>query len=303
MLPQDYASFINIQNNQSYLGDQPSYNYVMVDSDFLLLPVMSDYFLSSPQGQGRAEAFLNQTSALQPGTLRSLLMLNVDHVMNLTMPFANNQTYENLVRIRDANVGNWRDSNTGLGGGKFAFDINTAFVPACLRAIASLAGAGILPSNYSSAAASAEIWETAAPSFFQVPIDAATAQSRLNNYIQQANLTNATVTGAGSLNSTATPSAGFGNATQLIGGMQGQNSTFYALSLKEDGTPVEVLHSDLGFLLEYGNNVSASVIQAVVEAMQPYPAGLLTNVGMVVANAAYDSNTTDIAVRLSAFMQ
>lgn len=58
----------------------------------------------------------------------------------------------------------------------------------------------------------------------------------------------------------------------------------------------QVLNSDLGFVLLYANNVSASIIQATVEAMQPYPRGLLTNVGMVAANAAYDSNTTNIEV-------
>lgn len=101
----DYASFVNLQNNQSYLGNYPSYSYVMVDTDFLLLPVLSEYLLTTPQGQGRAGAFLNSTSGLNTGTLLSLLRLNVDHVMNLSRPFAANQTATNLVRIRDANVG------------------------------------------------------------------------------------------------------------------------------------------------------------------------------------------------------
>lgn len=34
-----------------------------------------------------------------------------------------------------------------------------------------------------------------------------------------------------------------------------------------------MLHSDLGFALLYGNNVSSSLIQATVEALQPYPRG------------------------------
>jgi hypothetical protein len=41
---------------------------------------------------------------------------------------------------------------------------------------------------------------------------------------------------------------------------------------------------------------SEGIIQATIEALQPYPRGLLTNVGMVVANAAYDSNVTNIEV-------
>lgn len=32
-------------------------------------------------------------------------------------------------------VGNWRDSDTGLGLGRIPFDVNTALMPACLRSI------------------------------------------------------------------------------------------------------------------------------------------------------------------------
>lgn len=35
----------------------------------------------------------------------------------------------------------------------------------------------------------------------------------------------------------------------------------------------KVLHSDLGFVLQYGTNVSQGIMQAVVEALQPYPRG------------------------------
>jgi hypothetical protein len=85
-------------------------------------------------------------------------------------------------------------------------------------------------------------------------------------------------------------------AEQIIGGSG--NSTFYALSINRNGSLVEVLNSDLGFVLLYANNVSQGIIQATIQALQPYPRGLLTNVGMVVANAAYDSNVTNIEVSL-----
>lgn len=94
---------------------------------------------------------------------------------------------------------------------------------------------------------------------------------------------------------------------------------YHALNRSLTGThPSQILNSDLGFALLYANNVSESILQATVEALQPYPrgklesapmtsawsmahcvSGLLTNVGMVVANAAYDSNRTNIQVRLS----
>ena len=130
----DYASFININNNQSYLGNEPSYSYVMLDTDFLLLPVMAEYFLSTPQGQGRATAFLQRNSTLKNGTFTELLLKNVNHVLNLSMPFAMNATKDNLVPIRDPLVGDWRDSGTGLGYGIYPFDVEGACLPSGIRA-------------------------------------------------------------------------------------------------------------------------------------------------------------------------
>jgi hypothetical protein len=121
----DYASFVNMQNNQSYLGNEPSYSYVMLDTDFLLLPAMADYFLTAPQGANRSTAFLQRNSTLVNGTFSELLIKNVDHVMNLSKPFATNPTKDNLVPIRDPTVGDWRDSNTGLGYGIYPFDVES----------------------------------------------------------------------------------------------------------------------------------------------------------------------------------
>lgn len=138
---------------------------------------------------------------------------------------------------------------------------------------------------------SALIWETAAPPLFEVAISNATAASRVSAYITAANLTNATISGAGVMNGSSA-SAGYSDTSQFIG----SGAPFYALSLLENGTTVKILNSDLCFLLEYNTNVSESVIRATIQALQPYPRGLLTNVGMVVANAAYSPNTSDAAV-------
>lgn len=291
----DYASFVNINNNQSYLGNAPSYSYVMLDTDFLLLPSLSHYFLSTPQGQNRSQTFLQQQATLQNGTYAQLLQKNVDHVLNYSTPFSQSQKCTDLAQIRDPNVGNWRDSNTGLGGGKYPFDVNTALIPGALRAIASLASAGVLPSNYSqNATQQAQIWEQYAAPCFQFSISQQEAQSRLESYVPAANLSTSLLYGAGSLNSTSGNSST--NATSMTNGTMSANKTLYALSLDANGTAVEIQHSDLGFTLLYANNVSASVLQAVVDALQPYPKGLLTNVGMVVANPAYSSNTSDVEV-------
>jgi hypothetical protein len=115
-----------------------------------------------------------------------------------------------------------------------------------LRAIATLASANILPANYSNASGYADVWETNALPLFEVKITSATAASSLDNYVQKANLSEALLYGGGSLNgssssnssSNGTSDLGWGDAAQLIGG--NGTSTFYALSLKADYSPVEV---------------------------------------------------------------
>jgi len=100
-------------------------------------------------------------------------------------------------------------------------DVNVAFVPAALRAIAALSEAGILPSNYSSnATAAASVWEASSYQFFEVQVDSATAASRLQNYVQQAGLSASTVQGGGVLNQTGSSGGLYENTTQTIGGSE-----------------------------------------------------------------------------------
>ena len=122
----DYASYVNINEGRPELGAAPVYNYVMLDTDFLLLPSLSHYFLSTPQGQDRAETFLNTQATLQNGTYGDLLQRNIDHVIELAMPFVESDgNCSNLAVIRDRLVGNWRDSGSGLGFGTVPFDVNS----------------------------------------------------------------------------------------------------------------------------------------------------------------------------------
>lgn len=124
-----------------------------------------------------------------------------------------------------------------------------ALVPSALRAIAQLAEAGIISSNYTENATTwAETWETEASRFFEVSIDSANATSRLNNYVTEANLTEALLYGAGALNETQSAGSGsnasaggWAAADQVIGGGSG-NSTFYGLSINREGNIVEVSH-------------------------------------------------------------
>ncbi|PIL29853.1 hypothetical protein GSI_08060 [Ganoderma sinense ZZ0214-1] len=301
----DYASLVNMGNGHPELGNQPYYDYKacstfnvlfhvdltsLLDdrhcvtltqvSDLLLLPALSHYFLELPQGKKRTARFFKKTALLQNGTYAEILNRTIHYNLQRAIPFSQSPKASNLIGLRPGqSAGNWRDSNQGLGHGFYPFDVNTALVPASLRATQHLLEAGVLDFarlNASEVAAVASVWEAQAPALFDVTVNSTNAEARLKNFVSVAGLSTAL------LNSTS-------NTTTA-------NVSFYALSLKKDGTPVEVLNSDLSFNLVYGANVSRVFLQHVVDALQPYPRGLLTNIGMVVANPAYDSDTSLIGV-------
>lgn len=71
-------------------------------------------------------------------------------------------------------------------------------------------------------------------------------------------------------------------------------SKVHALSLKDHGGFVGVMHSDFSFNLMYHDALSNEFMYYVVDALQPFPRGLLLeNVGLLVSNPVYDLNRTN----------
>jgi hypothetical protein len=66
---------------------------------------------------------------------------------------------------------------------------------------------------------------------------------------------------------------------------------FHALALAASGEPIPVMHSDEGFLLLFEDPEPEALDGIVSVAMRPFPAGLLTGVGMVVANPVFCAPT------------
>ncbi|KAF8637779.1 hypothetical protein AX17_002570 [Amanita inopinata Kibby_2008] len=279
----DYASYLNILHGDYDYGAKPWYDYKMIDTDVFLLPALSHYFLELPQGKGRSAAFLAKKAILQEGTYGEILNRISNYNFGHALPFYHDPVYSKLLEYRSYSpVGNWRDSLQGTGYGRIPFDVNSALVPASLRAAESLIANGILeaPTVTDNRGKPIDIgdvasfWERKAAAIFEVAVDPTTAEARLEDFIQKTNLSQA-----------------------LLEGNRPQSDVkFYALALRTDGTPVEVMHSDTCFNLLYGTNVSREFLQLVVNQLTPYPRGLLTNIGMLIANPGYDSNRTNIAV-------
>lgn len=280
----DYATYLHRKEGSA--STAPSCDYKMVDTDFLLPIILKNYFIDTDTGKGRADAFLQQKATfLQENSNLTYLQLaqaTAQKVMRTAAPFAANPTVANLIRIRDGeSVGNWRDSNNGLGGGKIPYDVNTALVPAGLLAVAALSRAGFFADHADwadKAEEYAKIWEDETLQYFSVSVPRTEAQSLLTNYTSQISFTG--------------PSGG-DNLTSDV--------TFYGVAIDnaESQKPVRVMNTDdcfRHFFLNTTNQeqLTAYVSQTADHVLRRFPAGLSTDAGLFVANPAY-GGTPDYA--------
>lgn len=276
----DYATLLHRQQGSS--STAPSCDYKMVDTDYYLPVAMKSYFVDSSTGKDRATAFLNTKATFQTGqaglTYAALAQLTAEKIMKTSAPFVNEQTASNLIHLKSGQqVGNWRDSNNGLGGGRTPYDINTALVPASLRAIAALSSAGFFPQHADwkdTAAQYAQVWEDSTLPFFHVSVSKPDAQKLVSDYVKK------------------TSFAGPSNVENINGDI-----TYYGLALGADNKPVPVMNTDdcfRHFLLNTTNQtqLSAYLDQTADHILQPFPVGLSTDAGLLVANPAYGTQTT-----------
>lgn len=283
----DYATYLNLEENIT--STDPGFTYPMIDTDFYLPVLMQQYFNSSPD---RVQPLLSRgAGTVDPEnanlTYANLTLINAEKIINITAPFARNQTIGNLLHLKEGEiVGQWRDSTYGLGGGRIPFDVNTALVPAALRAIAQLARSGVYPNNTrvnttawrTLADTNARVWEEKTLQFFERNITADEARDRLQNFVDTASFYN------GPTNDSSLPEDG--NITSYAIALQGYNNL----------SSVDVLHSDTAFRLFFLNASSSTpeaeaqetrFINATADSLvRPFPAGLLTPQSMVVANPA-----------------
>lgn len=170
-------------------------------------------------------------------------------------------------------TGQWRDSEEGLGRGRYAYDVNAVFIPAALEAIDRLLGSGLLSPYVSGeqraqlqrAKSQSQVWAKNAPPMFEVTVPAQRARASISAY------------GKGLALSVA-------HALDEIGD---RPVTFKALSLDAAGQPVPVMHSDESFALLFTTPSPADLDRSVTAMMKPFPAGLLTPIGLLVANPVF----------------
>jgi hypothetical protein len=254
-------------------GTAPLLDYKMIDDDFLLAIVAARYLLDTPGGRERAKDFLARRT--EAGVrLGEALTRNLGYVVAVTTPFARDPQWRHLIGLKPGeSAGNWRDSDDGLGGGRYPFDVNGALVPAALRAIARLHDSGLLepyldrPTRQAlgNARALSAAWERAAGRMFDVELRADTARTEVEAYARRIGV----------------------DARAALEALDANTVRFHAVALDSEGRPIPVLNSDEAFALLLLDAPPTDVEHIARALTRPFPAGLLTGAGLLVANPAY----------------
>ena len=271
-------------------SDAPVFDYKMIDGSFMLGPVAAAWLLDDERGRSQAAKFLGSMDGRTeaPRALGADLVDNLKFVLQAAAKFAHAPRAANLIALKPGvPVGQWRDSNTGLAGGRYPYDVNAVFVPAALEAASRFFLSGLLepylePADhamFARAESRSRIWRDRARPLFDVTITSADARRDITRYAATLNVSSDA-------------------ALRAVGDLP---VVFPALSLDADGKPIAVLHSDDGFDLLFGRPSPWKLRHISETLMRPFPAGLLTDVGMVVANPVYAAPTIQAELNNNAY--
>jgi hypothetical protein len=255
----------------------PVYDYKMIDGNYLLAPIAAAWLLDETIARARGAGLLRgpvQPVGARSGSNGAALLDNLRLVLHSAEGFAQDPTAAHLIGLKAGiSVGEWRDSQTGLGGGRYPYDVNAVLVPAALEAAARLHKSGLL-APYESAADQplfnqaeqmARTWRERAPVLFDVKVGHDAAAQAIERYAAALSVP----------------------AQRALAALGRADLHFRALALAAGGEPVPVMNSDFGFELLFGQPDAAGLAREVDALLRPFPAGLMTDAGMLVANPAF----------------
>ena len=269
----------------------PVFDYKMIDGNYLLAPVASAWLVRDARGRARAAAFLAATAGGTGGprgTRGAALVRNLRFVLASAQIFARDPSRANLVALKPGyTVGEWRDSEHGLGGGRYPYDVNAVLVPAALAAAAQLYDGGLLTpylqtrdrALFAGAAQVAKVWRTQAPPFFEVSVPNQAAVAAVFSYAVAEKVA----------------------ALPAIAALGPDDLRFHGIALDDKGTAIPVLHSDEGFALLFAELDPETLDRALTTLMRPFPAGLMTEVGLLVANPVFGTHELQAQLNRNAY--
>ncbi len=298
---------------------QPVYDYKMVDDDLMLAPLLALYLEDPEVGGARARSFLAARGASGRSNLEALAA-NLAFVLRRVAPYAASGRAADLIALKDKlPVGDWRDSEEGLGGGRYASSVNAYLAPTALDAILRLLRSPRLDRAALMAAArrgghaeltgedlerrvqaAASRWEHARE-HFAVRLDAGQVRERLRAFLASAPV--------GRLEREllrAAPLVSDGGGDQGEGVSLGavvegaapplprEGLAFDALSLDAAGRPIEVMHTDDAFALLARDLPAGELSRRLLKYERRYPLGLDDRFGVYVANPALSPRRDDL---------
>ena len=261
----------------------PHLDHKMIDSDFFLPLLFADYARrSSP---GAAEAFLARRNG-RGETNRETLLRNFRRILTQARRFASAPVWQSLVALEPGvPVGNWRDSNTGIGNGRYPADVNLWLMPAALDAIAQSSGRFSGLASRSEIARLQQAWR-GARALFEVRLSLSEMRERVSEFLEDSDRVRER---SALLSQRIEPGCTVGDFLNgRVPASLRQGISFPAISLDAHGRRIPIMCSDSVFGLLF-DRLSASEVKRLLPVFQlPFPLGLRSDIGLITANPAYD---------------
>jgi len=266
----DYAAWNN--NKQSIKPEdlrQPRYDYKMIDDDFLLAPVLVEY-IEKAGSADVVDAFLARTRP-DGVTFKAAIEANLKLVLDRARPFADDPALPaakklKLVSLKNTvPVGQWRDSDLGIAFGRYPFDVNAGLVPGALEAAVGLYTRFGDTTNATEAQRVFGAWR-GIEELFAIDGTVAGAVANVTSYAAEVKVTN--------------------TASQIVATEAGNGYVSYGISLDKAGLPLPVMHTDHGFVMEFAKPSDTYLVRVARTISADFPAGLMSKVGVMVANPA-----------------
>ncbi|MBK7858904.1 MAG: hypothetical protein IPJ65_09855 [Archangiaceae bacterium] len=267
---------------------KPVFDYKMIDGEMMLPLLLERYAkLASPE---RLREVLGKPTP-SGGTRLEALRKNVDFLVEQAGKYDGSP--KSLLRILDGeHVGDWRDSNAGLGGGVYPGSVNVDLVPNALGAAARVlsqlgeqAPAGL--------EAALKRWSSA-NGHFEVRLSPEELRARLKTFLElpsnagQRERLLGLPLGKDAQGSEVVVERFLSGATPVA--LQ-EGYSFTALALDERGAAVPVPNSDGALRMFLGDPPMAELEKMLPVLELPYPLGLMTPAGLLTANPALAHDT------------
>ena len=246
----------------------PRYDYKMIDDDFILAPVLAEYFADYPAS---FDGFMARMRTSDNKTYQEAIEANLQLVLDRATPYMSGASPDNLVALKSGvPVGEWRDSTEGLGYGRVAFNVNVALVPAALKAAVDLYTRFQNSAKAAEAEALVAAWVDIDQHFLIDTVTGAQARELVTSYAGEIALDNSVV-------------------SQIP---NDENLEYYAIALDDDGNKIPIMHSDHGFVMLFTDPDEAYLKRIARSITRTFPAGLFSDVGVMVANPALAGDAT-----------